>query len=64
MVSDAIGVLKMKIIKEIKKRKEKEKKKRRKEEQKALFLSLRPSLNELTTSLDSLNQVLKKITKQ
>lgn len=54
----------MKIIKTIKKHKEKEMKKRHKEEQKALFFSLRPQLNELTTSLDSLNQVLKKITRQ
>ena len=64
MASDAIGVLNMKIIKTIKKHKEKEKKKRHKEEQKALFFSLRPQLNELTSSLDSLNQTLKKITKQ
>ena len=63
MVSDAIGVLKMNIINMVKKYQKKKAKKAVKEEMKQMIPTLRSTLNEVTSSLDELNGLLKKITR-
>ena len=63
MVSDAIGVLKMNIINILKKYQKKKKKQAVKEEMKQMIPTLRGQLNEVTSGLDELNGLLKKITR-
>lgn len=63
MVSDAIGVLKMNIINMVKKYQKKKAKQAVKEEMKQMIPTLRGQLNEVTSSLDELNGLLKKITR-
>ena len=63
MVPNAIGVLKMNIINIIKKYQKKKKKQAVKEEMKQMIPTLRGQLNEVTSSLDELNGLLKKITR-
>ena len=63
MVPDAIGVLKMNIINMVKKYQKKKKKQAVKEEMKQMIPTLRGQLNEVTSSLDELNGLLKKITR-
>lgn len=63
MVSDAIGVLKMNIINMVKKYQKKKAKKAAKEELKQMIPTLRGQLNEVTSGLDELNDLLKKITR-
>ena len=63
MVSDAIGVLKMNIINMVKKYQKKKKKQAVKEEMKQMIPTLRSALYEVTSSLDELNGLLKKITR-
>ena len=63
MVPNAIGVLKMNIINIVKKYQKKKKKQAVKEEMKQMIPTLRGQLNEVTSSLDELNGLLKKITR-
>ena len=63
MVSDAIGVLKMNIINMVKKYQKKKAKQAAKEELKQMIPTLRGQLNEVTSGLDELNVLLKKITR-
>ncbi len=63
MVPNAIGVLKMNIINMVKKYQKKKKKQAVKEEMKQMIPTLRGQLNEVTSSLDELNGLLKKITR-
>ena len=63
MVSDAIGVLKMNIINMVKKYQKKKAKKAAKEELKQMIPTLRSALHEVTSGLDELNGLLKKITR-
>ena len=63
MVSDAIGVLNMNIINMVKKYQKKKAKKAAKEELKQMIPTLRGQLNEVTSGLDELNGLLKKITR-
>jgi hypothetical protein len=63
VVSDAIGVLKMNIINMVKKYQKKKAKQAVKEEMKQMIPTLRGQLNEVTSSLDELNGLLKKITR-
>ena len=53
----------MNLVKMIKKYKEKEEKKAAKEEIKGMIPAIRANLQELTSSLDTLNDMLKKITR-
>ena len=63
MVPNAIGVLNMNIINMVKKYQKKKKKQAAKEEMKQMIPSLRGQLNEVTSGLDELNGLLKKITR-
>ena len=63
MVPNAIGVLNMNIINMVKKYQKKKKKQAVKEEMKHMIPSLRGQLNEVTSGLDELNGLLKKITR-
>lgn len=63
MVPNAIGVLNMNIINMVKKYQKKKKKQAVKEEMKQMIPSLRGQLNEVTSDLDELNGLLKKITR-
>lgn len=63
MVSDAIGVLKMNIINILKKYQKKKKKQAVKEKMKQMIPTLRSTLHEVTSGLDELNGLLKKITR-
>lgn len=63
MVPNAIGVLNMNIINMVKKYQKKKKKQAVKEEMKQMIPSLRGQLNEVTSGLDELNGLLKKITR-
>jgi hypothetical protein len=63
LVSNAIGVLKMNIINMVKKYQKKKAKQAAKEELKQMIPTLRGQLNEVTSSLDELNGLLKKITR-
>jgi hypothetical protein len=63
VVPNAIGVLKMNIINMVKKYQKKKKKQAVKEEMKQMIPTLRGQLNEVTSSLDELNGLLKKITR-
>lgn len=63
LVSDAIGVLNMNIINMVKKYQKKKAKKAAKEELKQMIPTLRGQLNEVTSGLDELNVLLKKITR-
>ena len=63
MVPNAIGVLNMNIINMVKKYQMKKKKQAVKEEMKQMIPSLRGQLNEVTSGLDELNGLLKKITR-
>jgi high-affinity nickel permease len=63
VVPNAIGVLNMNIINMVKKYQKKKKKQAVKEEMKQMIPSLRGQLNEVTSGLDELNGLLKKITR-
>lgn len=63
MVPNAIGVLNMNIINMVKKYQKKKKKQAVKEEMKQMIPTLRGQLNEVTSGLDELNGLLKKITR-
>lgn len=63
MVPNAIGVLNMDIINMVKKYQKKKKKQAAKEEMKQMIPTLRGQLNEVTSGLDELNGLLKKITR-
>lgn len=63
MVPNAIGVLNMNIINVVKKYQKKKKKQAVKEEMKQMIPTLRGQLNEVTSGLDELNGLLKKITR-
>ena len=63
MVPNAIGVLSMNIINMVKKYQKKKKKQAVKEEMKQMIPTLRGQLNEVTSGLDELNGLLKKITR-
>lgn len=63
MVPNAIGVLNMNIINMVKKYQKKKKKQAAKEEMKQMIPTLRGQLNEVTSGLDELNGLLKKITR-
>ena len=63
VVPNAIGVLNMNIINMVKKYQKKKKKQAAKEEMKQMIPTLRGQLNEVTSGLDELNGLLKKITR-
>ena len=63
MVPNAIGVLNINIINMVKKYQKKKKKQAVKEEMKQMIPTLRGQLNEVTSGLDELNGLLKKITR-
>jgi hypothetical protein len=63
VVPNAIGVLNMNIINMVKKYQKKKKKQAVKEEMKQMIPTLRGQLNEVTSGLDELNGLLKKITR-
>lgn len=63
MVPNAIGVLNMNIINMVKKYQKKKKIQAAKEEMKQMIPTLRGQLNEVTSGLDELNGLLKKITR-
>ena len=63
MVPNAIGVLNRNIINMVKKYQKKKKKQAVKEEMKQMIPTLRGQLNEVTSGLDELNGLLKKITR-
>lgn len=63
MVPNATGVLNMNIINMVKKYQKKKKKQAVKEEMKQMIPTLRGQLNEVTSGLDELNGLLKKITR-
>ena len=63
MVPNGIGVLNMDIRNMVKKYQKKKKKQAVKEEMEQMIPSLRGQLNEVTSGLDELNGLLKKITR-